>query len=196
MSVLSNPRWEQFASAVASGLTPSESYISLGYSAKTAQKSASRLSKVPQVKSRIEELLRLSAQSAVQAGWLNRQFVLNGLKKSFDRAMELDKLSDANTSLKMMGQELGMFTERHDVTVWDGDPTKLDDKQLDKLTQSLETIAYGQDEARIRSEKRKVLSEAGSAVVEFVVKDQEKHNQVPKMHDPEPFPLGVIDGRA
>jgi hypothetical protein len=40
---------------------------------------------------------------------------------------------------------------------WDGDPSKLDDQQLETLRDHLIRLAYGEDRARIEAAKRKAL---------------------------------------
>ena len=47
--------------------------------------------------------------------------------------------------------------------VWDGDPSKLTEEQLEQLAYSLEQLAFGADKARTLQEKRKELIAAGSA---------------------------------
>jgi hypothetical protein len=46
---------------------------------------------------------------------------------------------------------------------WDGDPSKLDDQQLETLRDHLIRLAYGEDRARIEAAKRKAL---GGNVIE------------------------------
>ena len=41
----------------------------------------------------------------------------------------------ANRALELIGKELGMFVDRSEQLVWDGDPAKLTDGQLDTLLQ-------------------------------------------------------------
>ena len=43
----------------------------------------------------------------------------------------------------MIGKELGMFVDRSEQLVWDGDPSKLTDQQLETLLQKFETNAAG-----------------------------------------------------
>lgn len=41
----------------------------------------------------------------------------------------------ANRALELIGKELGMFVDRSEQLVWDGDPAKLTDGQLETLLQ-------------------------------------------------------------
>lgn len=174
MPVLENPRWEQFANLVAAGNPHKEAYVSAGYKQDNANKCANRLSKVPLIRSRIDELSTLASQFNASQTWLNRNFVLDGLRKVFVRAMEIDKLGDANTTLKMMGQELGMFVDRADHTFhWDGDPGSLDDRQLETLTFNLEKLAYGEERARLEAAKRRALTAPAAAQVIEAVAEPE-----------------------
>jgi hypothetical protein len=60
-------------------------------------------------------------------------------------------------------------TEKHDVSVSlikalrGGDVSELDDDTLELLTSFVETLAFGDDRARMLAEKRRVLIEAGAA---------------------------------
>ena len=65
MANLSNPRYEKFSQLVASGIKPTEAYISLGYSAKGAPQSANKLLKRADVRVRVEEILQAAAVSTV-----------------------------------------------------------------------------------------------------------------------------------
>lgn len=168
MPALSNPRRELYAQLRAGGKKKSEAYAGAGFSGKGKAQSANRLEADAQIGERIRELCALAEQIPQAANWLNRNFVLEGLRKVFVRAMELDKLGDAIRALELCGKELGLFIDRSEHRfAWDGDPSKLDDSQLEKLTNALEGIAYGQDEARKRQEQRRVLSEAGAMTVEL-----------------------------
>lgn len=148
MPVLVNPRWEQFAQLCASGKTPTESYISVGYREGNAAKSAARLSQKPLVCSRIEEICSAVSASRVEQVWLTRTFVLGGLKTVFDRAVELDKLSDANTSLRMMGLEIGMFREGVDHNVKFTEPAKMTESELDLWITLWEQRQLASDQAQ------------------------------------------------
>ncbi len=60
---------------------------------------------------------------------------------------------------------LQAVTKTQDVP-WDGDPSSVKEEVLDRFIFNLERLAWGEDRARIEQEKRKVLSEAGSLVVD------------------------------
>lgn len=174
MAALKNTRHEQFAQLVAAGKTPTESYRLAYPSSKGPAQSGSRLKEDARISARIAELCELAANIPVAANWLNRNFVLEGLRKVFSRAMEIDKLGDAVRALELMGKELGLFVERNEHRfVWDGDPSKLDEKQLASLIYSMERLAFGEDEAAARAERRRVLAEAGQVIEASAVSDTE-----------------------
>lgn len=61
---------------------------------------------------------------------------------------------------------LQAITKTQDVP-WDGDPGSLPDDALARMTYYLERIAWGDDEAKLRMEQRRVLSEAGAMTVDL-----------------------------
>src|SRR6478609_7088327 len=63
MAVLANPRHEQFAQALARGLTAAAAYKSAGYGHKGARQNGARLKACPDIGSRVQEL-----RSTVAAG--------------------------------------------------------------------------------------------------------------------------------
>lgn len=112
----------------------------------------------------------MAAKSSAQQSWLHRTFLLEKAKEVLMLAIEEKQLAAANTTLKMMGQEIGVFVEKTEQRfVWNGDPSALDDKQLEQLTNALERIAYGENEARVREERRRVLAEGGAIAASFEV---------------------------
>ena len=67
MPVLSNPRHEQFAQALASGrLTATKAYVSVGYSENGAAVSASRLRRNADVAARVQELQASAAEELIR----------------------------------------------------------------------------------------------------------------------------------
>src|SRR5262252_682875 len=61
MAELKNPKHEKFVQNIVRGLSPTEAYISAGYSGKGAHASAARLLKIPQVCTRLAELQKVIA---------------------------------------------------------------------------------------------------------------------------------------
>ena len=155
MSVLHNPRHEQFAQLVASGKDLTQSFISAGYSKANAASCARRLSRKEQVRARIVELQAAGAQAVVTCVDMDKSWAL----------LELGKIAENGKSesvkvraLELCGKELGMFANRS--IEWDGDPSKITDQQLDKLIEYFEPRAFGGDPAKLEEAKR-LLSEVG-----------------------------------
>lgn len=162
MASLHDPRREQFAQLIAAGKECTESYKLAGYAGKGASQSAARLNKDAKVSARIAELRELAQQIPVASKWLTENFVLQGLKDVFMQALADKKYSDAIASLNLMGKKLGLWIEKVDHTMhWDGDPSTLNDRQLDVLRSQLERIAYGDDAERIRQERERQLRDSG-----------------------------------
>lgn len=148
MPTLEDPRREQFAQLVAAGRASKESYALAGYRGKGASQSANRLNKEPRVSARIAELRLLSQQIPLASSWLNENFVLQGLKDVFQKAMEREKLSDAISALSLMGKRLGLFIERIDAREqYPEDISSLDDKQRTIVMRWLAHLAYPDDPA-------------------------------------------------
>src|SRR5262250_2264838 len=112
MANLSNPRHEKFSQLVASGIKPSQAYISLGYSAKGAPQSARKLLKRADVRGRVEEILQTAAANTVSEIVFNQQRVLNRLDTLSRKAEQLGHISAAVRSEELIGKYLGMFIDR------------------------------------------------------------------------------------
>ena len=112
MANLSNPRHEKFSQLVASGIKPTEAYISLGYSAKGAPQSANKLLKRADVRVRVEEILQAAAVSTVAEIAFDQQRVLNRLDILSRKAEELGQISAAVRCEELIGKYRGMFIDR------------------------------------------------------------------------------------
>jgi phage terminase small subunit len=147
MPVLSNPKHEAFAHALASGVSATEAYVSAGYSAQGAYASAHRLLKNADVSARIAEIQSNVAERVTEKTAITKAWVLDALRENFDRAMQHEAVRDsdgaltgtytyngnvANKALELMGRELGMFVDRKDVTVRRS-LAELTDEELDAL---------------------------------------------------------------
>jgi hypothetical protein len=163
MEPLQNPRHEQFALLVASGKSLSEAFVAAGYSKANAASCALRLSKKPEVRSRIAELQQIVIQVTTTQAALDRSWVLSELRKIAENgASESARVR----ALELCGKELGMFAAPSDLP-WDGDPATLTDPQLEKLELYLERIVYGDDRAALEAAKPKALQKAGLQVIDL-----------------------------
>jgi hypothetical protein len=78
---LSNPKWERFAVAIAMlGMAQAEAYRDAGFSAKSCETNAARLSKRELVASRINYLVQQRASKHVLKHDISRERVLNELR--------------------------------------------------------------------------------------------------------------------
>ena len=153
MSVLHNPRHEQFAQLVASGKDLTQSFISAGYSKANAVSCARRLSRKEQVRARIVELQAAGAQAVVTGVDMDKSWVLLELRKIAENGKSE---SVKVRALELCGKELGMFANTS--IEWNGDPSKLTDQQLDKLIECFERRAFGGDRTKVE-EARRLFSE-------------------------------------
>src|SRR4029077_2780785 len=106
MGPLKNPQHEHFARLVASGKSLSEAFVAAGYSKTNAASCALRLSKKPEVRSRIAELQQIVIQVTTTQVALDRSWVLSELRKIAENgASESARVR----ALELCGKELGMF---------------------------------------------------------------------------------------
>lgn len=130
MPKLPNPRHERFAFGVASGLSATKAYEEAGYPVtNSSAKAASRLSKNVEVAARIEELTSKATQTAAEKLGIDKEYVLAGLQKVYERCMTLEEVhrdgkptgefvfnaAGANKALENMGKHLEMFVEKKEV---------------------------------------------------------------------------------
>jgi Terminase small subunit len=154
---LRNPRQEQFARGIAAGVTPPEAYVSAGYSRNGASPSAGRLLRNALIRARVAELQQAVADSVVERCALSREWVLERLKQVVIRSMieEDFQPAGANRALELLGRELGMFVDRTEHTVWNGDPSTLSAAQQARLMTELEKAAFRDDPAGLEEWRRK-----------------------------------------
>lgn len=137
MPALRNPRWELFAQGLADGKRQSKAYQDAGYKFSTA--GPSRLNARPEIRQRVDEIMRAreivnqkSLALAADKAAVSKTWVLNMLKENVERAMTLKPVVDkdgnptgeyqyngfvANKALELLGREIGIFVERHELTL-------------------------------------------------------------------------------
>ena len=145
MPLLQNPRHERFAQLVASGLTPTRAYITVGYSDNGASPSAARTLRNALVKARVEELQAAAADSSTAAVRFDHQRVLSRLDELSRAAQEKGQLSAAVRAEELIGRARGLFVERtQDVEI---DFDNLTPAQRAKVQAWLEEQAFKDDPA-------------------------------------------------
>ena len=176
MPVLGNPRHEKSSQLVASGVKPTEAYVSLGYKPTGAKQAASRLLTKVDVRERVSELQQAAARSTAEAVILNRERVLNRLSQLSHEAQQKGHYSAATRCEELIGKEIGMFVDRRAHFLWDGDLTKIPTDQLEKITERLLMDAYGGDMHAVEAAKKEILSEldAGNVIeAQYEIKNAE-----------------------
>jgi DNA-binding CsgD family transcriptional regulator len=164
MTGLGNLRHERFCQLVAAGHSPAQAYVAAGYSEKTAYTSGPRLLKMPAVNARVAELRQAVAQGAVNRAVIDREWVLSELRQIAENGVSE---SARVRALELVGKELGMFTNSSDLLIpWDGDLSKLSDRQVEGMTNFFLRQEYGDDVAAIEARKRQALIDAGAIVIE------------------------------
>ena len=130
MPTLTNPKWERFAQELSKGKTADEAYQIAGY--KENRHNASRLKTTETISNRVAELLGKGAERAE----MSRQWVLDHLKmnalaalgerlvrvvtvnadgETIEKEVTMIDRGAANRALELLGKELLMFIERHEV---------------------------------------------------------------------------------
>ena len=109
---LEDKRIEQFARCIAAGLNQRQAAIEVGYSAKGASVSGTRIANRPQVKARIEYLKEQSNERAAESVAMTKSEILRRLAEISTTAINRGDLSAANRALELIGKQLGMFIER------------------------------------------------------------------------------------
>ncbi len=158
MPVLSNTKYENFAQQMAKGVAATDAYAAVGYPRTPA--SATRLSRRPEVQSRIKEIqearakrnldmeieasekvakkLGITKEMVIQGLWYNAQRCLRGQPVLDANGIQTGRFAGkpdangANAALRLVGMEcFGMFIERHEIG-GPGDFSRLTDEELAK----------------------------------------------------------------
>jgi phage terminase small subunit len=106
MPVLSRPKHELFAQAMAGGKTADEAYVLAGY--KSDRGNASRLTANDSIQTRVRELQERASANVV----LSREWVLEQLVDNATKAKERGDGSVANRALELLGKHLRMFKDQ------------------------------------------------------------------------------------
>ena len=147
MALLRNPRHEKFSQLVASGIKPTEAYVSLGYSEAGAAQSANKLLKRADVRARVDEILSAAAHSIAEQVAFDHERVLKRLDVLSRRAEELGQIAAAARCEELIGKYSGMFVNH--AVEWDGDLKKLTMQQLVKLRDQFRAIAEAGSQRQI-----------------------------------------------
>ena len=114
---LTNARQEMFVQGILKGLPANRAYVAAGYADKNADSNATRLMGNERVAARVQYLQSKVADKVVaQAAW-TKERVIARLEQNIDLAEQLEMPQAINTSLGMIGKEIGMFVERKEVKV-------------------------------------------------------------------------------
>ena len=133
MPALKNARHERFAQELAKGKSQAEAYTAAGFKGSDAaiRANASRLIAKDSVSARVSELTERAADKVV----VDKAWVLERLRQNAETCMALDFVrgpngepttsvthnpAAANKALELLGKELGMFKDQHELTSPDG----------------------------------------------------------------------------
>ncbi|MBS3648805.1 hypothetical protein KEU06_09325 [Pseudaminobacter sp. 19-2017] len=132
MPVLSNPKWEVFATGLADGLTVLDAYEQAGYPRSAS--SASQLKNRPELQSRVQELIYEKQSAArresendpdINPHELNRAWLITTLMKNVEIAQKAQQIAPANKAVEMLAEIIGYsLKNRGGKNANDDDPNK------------------------------------------------------------------------
>lgn len=137
MGVLSDNRHELFCQGLAAGKTRSQAYIDAGYSPNGASSNAIKMSDLPEVKARTEELLSRAATRAE----LKASDIQEMLLQDRTLARNLGQPSAAIRAAELLGKVLGMFAEKREIKV--GLLDEFSPEQLEQILEATVTESIG-----------------------------------------------------
>lgn len=160
MPILNNPRYEIFAQEIAKGHSCDKAYITAGYrpsraNAHTLRNKKDVLERINELLARRESMYAESTVKAVEEAALTKAWVISHLRENALKALgkipvrvsksegspaieEFDwHPTAANRALELLGRELNMFIERHEV----GDPGEFARMTDDELNSTLGKFA-------------------------------------------------------
>jgi len=140
MPILNNPRHEHFATLIASGLDPTNAYIAVGYSRKSAHASANRLQRNATVSARLTELKVAVAERTIEKAAVDRAWVVSRLMSNVERCRQAEPVIDRE----------GKLAQRH-VGLLNAEETELEAQVLAGLNTNAR-IERVDDPARVRLE--------------------------------------------
>jgi phage terminase small subunit len=133
MSKLTNKQ-EAFCQEYIIDLNATQAAIRAGYSEKTAKEQGCQNLTKLNVQERVQELL----DQRTERTQIDADYVLSSLKQIADEALGMERYSDANRSLELLGKHLKLFTDRMEVK-GNMNLTDMDDDDLDRELQQLES---------------------------------------------------------
>jgi hypothetical protein len=154
MPTLKNQRWERFCQGLAGGMTGDAAYAEAGYAPN--RKNAARLKANEVIQVRMREL----QDKAEKRFFLTKQFVLEAAIDNLEKArghrpvkvgpkddpkeVYLYEGAVVNATLRLLGNELGMFADRKDVRLVTNEYDKMTDAELaQRLTQGAQLLLAG-----------------------------------------------------
>ena len=154
MPALPNPKHEIVAQELAKGTRIMDAYAAGGFARTGA--SATKFAQRPEIRERVQEIQQrriqkeeVASENAAKSLGLDKRWVLERLKYSAERCLRGQPMLDAqgvqipgrftgkpdahgaNQALRLIGMELGMFIERHEIG-GPGDFSRLTDEDLAK----------------------------------------------------------------
>jgi phage terminase small subunit len=141
MTVLANNRRELFAQLLFQGFTAVDAYKKAGY--KRHDGNACTLAKHPEILARLEEIrgeqgLPVGTRAIAARANLTAESLVQDAEKVFQRAMEINQLSAANTAIKGKAILSGKWIERAEIGA-PGEYETMTDDELER--QIMERVA-------------------------------------------------------
>jgi len=166
--VLSNPKHEQFAQLVAKGISKAEAAKMVGYSVTRASAQGCTLAKHPKVFARISHLTGAMAQETASALKnlpeikqiaITRRWVIEGLCKTIEAAFGDKQYATVRGCYMDIAKVSGVYTDRVETQVWNGDPKTLTNQQLDNMIEHFMKVAGYDTPEKVAAAKQKALGQ-------------------------------------
>ena len=123
------PKQQMFAKNLAEGMPGKDAYQkAYGCSVETAKVNSWKLSQRPEV---VAEVRRLSKEIGVR-NKVTQDEIIENLRKARETAFEDGKLNEAIRATVALGQYLGMFNQKVDINMREGNPFRTGDDEKDR----------------------------------------------------------------
>ncbi len=173
MALLKRRKEEEFSRYLAEGNTQTKAAEMAGYAASHAASQGCVLSKKPHIRARVEELREMGSKEIGKSIAVTKDWVIQGLVQNIVDAREDKQYAVVKGCFELIGKELRMFVDRHEVTeLWDGDLSKLDERQLEAMSRYFWNFVAPEKRAELQ---RRTLEIEGPVIeAEFVSVPEEK----------------------
>src|SRR5229473_6994952 len=139
LPILDDPRYECFSQLLSKGVPQGQAYVDAGFQATTDQSirvGAHKLAKKTTIAKRVTELQEAAARRAERESGIDKKWVLLRLRDLSDAAQGAKQYGPSVRAVELVGKEMGLFVDRHEVKSGPLDELSYDD--LGRLIDALD----------------------------------------------------------